>query len=193
MSAGASGHRLPCVQQDVSSLQAQSASSLAPYSTTTQAAWQHPVAYSAHSDGREAVQTQPLASTQVLLQQKPKLPWHEVRDLIREEIASTECVQGPGAQPVQFVISNQAKSSTLQQESTASAREPNFDGDPLRKPVANWLASPMNRLCAFSVVALGMYMLHGHLEHKWRMAEYKRRRDVNLFLRFVQEMGLLHP
>merc|ERR1712196_759957 len=38
-----------------------------------------------------------------------------------------------------------------------------------------------NRAVFYSAVVVGLYVMQGHCQHKWRMAEFHRRSEANLF------------
>mmetsp|Transcript_78812 Transcript_78812/g.219085 ORF Transcript_78812/g.219085 Transcript_78812/m.219085 type:complete len:195 (-) Transcript_78812:113-697(-) len=113
------------------------------------------------------------------------VPWHQVRDLIREEMSSLRPAASQPVQPMQLIINNHAEAKADQQ-TTSGPDQPQSEFEGVTEAVTSFFQSPMNRLCLFSVVGLGLYMLQGHLQHKWRMAEVQRRIDANLFLRFTQ-------
>lgn len=86
-------------------------------------------------------------------------------------------------QPMQLIINNHAESSSKQQ---AAPTQPRQERKEVQSDVRELLASPINRCMLFSVLGLGLYMLHGHLQHKWRIVEMQRRIDANLFLRITR-------
>lgn len=105
--------------------------------------------------------------------------WQHVRDIIRQEMASTLGNQ-PQTRPMQLIINNRSE-ATVQQ----SAPEPSPPGphETWMELLSTFLASPVNRVGLLTVVGLGLYIYQGHLNHKWRMAEMQRRIDANPFLR----------
>lgn len=48
------------------------------------------------------------------------------------------------------------------------------------------MRSPTNRLCLYTAMGLGLYILQGHLQNKWRLQETQLRMDANLFARLAQ-------
>eukprot|EP00931_Biecheleriopsis_adriatica_P097804 TRINITY_DN71658_c0_g1_i1.p1 TRINITY_DN71658_c0_g1~~TRINITY_DN71658_c0_g1_i1.p1 ORF type:complete len:194 (-),score=25.36 TRINITY_DN71658_c0_g1_i1:51-551(-) len=124
----------------------------------------------------------------------PEAHWGKIRDLIREELSSS--ISAPSqvapqpAQPMQFIINNSTQNNVAQHVTQAAPPPPELPPEDPHEPetfvegVLTFLRSPLNRLCIYSVLGIGLYMLQGHLSHKWRMAELKRRIDANLFLRF---------
>merc|ERR1712224_437362 len=44
-------------------------------------------------------------------------------------------------------------------------------------------ASPINRLGLLATVSAGGYLLHKHMEHRWRMTEMQKRIDANFVLK----------
>mmetsp|Transcript_54919 Transcript_54919/g.141429 ORF Transcript_54919/g.141429 Transcript_54919/m.141429 type:complete len:194 (+) Transcript_54919:88-669(+) len=123
------------------------------------------------------------------------MPWHQIIEVIREETrlaaSAMAASQAPQAtqQPMQLIINNHAEAKADQRTVNAMQPTPTASAPPEKQAPSSLmsaLASPVNRLCLFSAVALGLYILQGQLQHKWRMAEMQRRLDANLFVRVTQ-------
>jgi len=112
-----------------------------------------------------------------------------IQQRVRAELAAAVQQQqqpAPQQQPMQLIINNHAESTCKQQ---ATPVQPRQETKEVQIGVRELLTSPMNRFMLFSVVGLGLYFLHGHLQHKWRMDEMQRRIDANLFLRITRLLG----
>jgi len=115
-----------------------------------------------------------------------------VQEMIRQrvcaELAAAVQQQQPTSQqqPMQLIINNHAE-STCKQE--AAPVQPRPETKEVQSGVKELLASPISRFMLFSVLGLGLYFLHGHLQHRWRMEEMHRRIDANLFLRITRLLG----
>mmetsp|Transcript_16241 Transcript_16241/g.38350 ORF Transcript_16241/g.38350 Transcript_16241/m.38350 type:complete len:173 (-) Transcript_16241:107-625(-) len=124
---------------------------------------------------------------QVSMPQPQAHSWGQMRDVIREEMsAALSTLHDNAARPMQFIINNNAQANVEQK--TVAAPPPSPPPPPpepatLLEGVLRFLASPWNRLVLFSALGIGLYVLQGHLAHKWRLEEMKFRRDANPFLR----------
>ncbi|CAJ1422408.1 unnamed protein product [Effrenium voratum] len=100
----------------------------------------------------------------------------QVLGVIREEMSRHR--------PMQFIINNSAYAqANVQQPDPEPVPPPPQQPETLLEAFFRFLASPLNRLCLFGVVGIGLYVLQGHLAHRWRLAEMKRRIDADLFMR----------
>eukprot|EP00928_Gymnodinium_smaydae_P056515 TRINITY_DN39887_c0_g1_i1.p1 TRINITY_DN39887_c0_g1~~TRINITY_DN39887_c0_g1_i1.p1 ORF type:complete len:198 (+),score=41.60 TRINITY_DN39887_c0_g1_i1:154-747(+) len=138
----------------------------------------------------------PLMEHQPQQQQAPLLSLQHLREMMasvaREELTA---YKPQPVQPMQLIINNHAESNADQHVAAPPpvvpadhARDTEESRD-LVEAVTRFFSSRVNRLGLFTVIGLGLYMLQGHLQHRWRMAEYQRRIDANIFLRFSQMIG----
>mmetsp|Transcript_23024 Transcript_23024/g.52746 ORF Transcript_23024/g.52746 Transcript_23024/m.52746 type:complete len:164 (-) Transcript_23024:34-525(-) len=109
----------------------------------------------------------------------------------------------PGAdQPLQEILQelkrlNITNNITINNHSEANTTQKTLNMSTPAEPApvevqhkdTSFFASPTTRISVFSAIGLALYMLQGHLQHKWRMAEMQRRIDANLFLRLTQILG----
>lgn len=114
-----------------------------------------------------------------------KLQAQQIREVIREEMSAATANQSAAARPMQFIINNTAQAHVEQPAPVATPPPP----PPPEKPATmveaffRFMDSPLNRLCFYGVLGIGLYVLQGHLTHKWRLEEMRRRIDANPMLR----------
>eukprot|EP00933_Yihiella_yeosuensis_P032953 TRINITY_DN26631_c3_g1_i1.p2 TRINITY_DN26631_c3_g1~~TRINITY_DN26631_c3_g1_i1.p2 ORF type:complete len:160 (-),score=29.98 TRINITY_DN26631_c3_g1_i1:138-617(-) len=112
-----------------------------------------------------------------------------IKEVVRDELSvAATTAQSAAARPMQFIINNSTQANVSQNvESTTPPPQqvPSQNEEGLK----SFLAKPLNRFCIFAAVGIGLYMLQGHLSHKWRMLEMQKRIDADIFLRFKRMMA----
>lgn len=124
-----------------------------------------------------------------------QLSLDQLQKIIRDEVLAVaqrhEPVRPhPPMQPMQLIINNHAESSASQKNTVAQPLAAPQHQE-VSKPASQFFASLTNRACVYTVVGIGLYILQGHLNYKWRVAETQRRVDANLPVRILQFFGML--
>eukprot|EP00931_Biecheleriopsis_adriatica_P108557 TRINITY_DN82888_c0_g1_i1.p1 TRINITY_DN82888_c0_g1~~TRINITY_DN82888_c0_g1_i1.p1 ORF type:complete len:194 (+),score=35.76 TRINITY_DN82888_c0_g1_i1:31-612(+) len=124
----------------------------------------------------------------------------EIRSMIRREMKQAFAASVPPnlqratSAPVQIIVQN---SSTVNAEQKVESpppppppppRMPQRVWDLSRQDLADFWASPLNRICVLGMATLVFYIYQGNSQHKWRMSELQRRIDGNPFLRTVSQV-----
>uniref|UniRef100_A0A7S4S7S0 Uncharacterized protein n=1 Tax=Alexandrium monilatum TaxID=311494 RepID=A0A7S4S7S0_9DINO len=138
------------------------------------------VAATAAGDQRRPGEAQPQPPPQPPQQ---LLETQRLQELIREEMQGS---LAQASRPMQIIINNHSEANAQQRTMNAQQPGPERCAEPPRKARSALELTPLSRLCIFSAMGLGLYVLHGQLQHQWRMAEMQRRIDANLFLRVTQ-------
>mmetsp|Transcript_15397 Transcript_15397/g.26945 ORF Transcript_15397/g.26945 Transcript_15397/m.26945 type:complete len:196 (+) Transcript_15397:79-666(+) len=127
----------------------------------------------------------------------------DVRTLIRREVnqafaasvPTTAYSSAPSAPPIQLILQNNSTVHAEQQVQSAPPVStepqrplPKSIWELSRQDVADFWASPLNRICVFGVAGLLFYLYQGHSHHRWRMSELQRRIDNNIFLRTMNQL-----
>lgn len=81
--------------------------------------------------------------------------------------------------------SEQLVKQEVQQTEPHVALRPSF-WDSSSEFLSKFFGSSFNRFCLFTSCGIGLCIVYGHYQHKWRMAEMQKRIDANFFLRMTQ-------
>mmetsp|Transcript_56092 Transcript_56092/g.162443 ORF Transcript_56092/g.162443 Transcript_56092/m.162443 type:complete len:204 (+) Transcript_56092:121-732(+) len=116
-------------------------------------------------------------------------PFDQLRQLIRDELTSSRsnvhAASAPAQQPVQLIINNHSESNASSKTISSPGATPAPRRDEASQIKHHWITSPTNRMCIYTAVGLGLYILQGHLQYKWRLQEKQLKMDANLFARLV--------
>mmetsp|Transcript_95509 Transcript_95509/g.270404 ORF Transcript_95509/g.270404 Transcript_95509/m.270404 type:complete len:202 (+) Transcript_95509:16-621(+) len=99
---------------------------------------------------------------------------------------------GSQAPTVQLIFQNNSTVNTTQTTvngpPSAPPPPPRRSWETLKGALAEFVSSPVNRICMLGILGLAFTICQGSAQHRNRMEEMQRRIDRNYFLRFVQQL-----